>query len=51
MKSGLFLSTNKLTTMSFVNAVYYPSWKAYHGKSPSCIQANSVTHVFYAFIR
>lgn len=37
--------------MAFVNAVYYPSWRVYKGKAPSCIRADSVTHVFYAFLR
>lgn len=34
-----------------VNAVYYPSWKVYKGKPPSCINVHSVTHIFYAFVR
>lgn len=36
---------------SFVNAVYYPSWKVYKGQPPSCLQVDKVTHVFYAFLR
>lgn len=37
--------------MTLANAVYYPSWQAYKGQTPSCIQADAVTHVFYAFLR
>ncbi|UNI14736.1 Chitinase [Purpureocillium takamizusanense] len=33
-----------------VNAVYYPSWKLYDGKPPSIVQAEVVTHVYYAFV-
>ncbi|OAQ84186.1 glycoside hydrolase family 18, chitinase [Purpureocillium lilacinum] len=33
-----------------VNAVYYPSWKLYDGKPPSVVQAEVVTHVYYAFV-
>ena len=34
-----------------VNAVYYPSWKVYKGKPPSCLDVSVTTHVFYAFVR
>ena len=33
-----------------VNAVYYPSWYYYNGKPPSVVQAEIVTHVYYAFV-
>ncbi|GJN82455.1 hypothetical protein PLIIFM63780_005995 [Purpureocillium lilacinum] len=33
-----------------VNAVYYPSWRAYKDKTPGTLDAASITHVFYAFV-
>lgn len=43
----------KLAKMSQarVNAVYYPSWRVYKGKPPSCLDLSVTTHVFYAFVR
>ena len=35
----------------YINAVYYPSWRVYKGFSPSKLQLELVTHVFYAFAR
>ncbi|CAH0044114.1 unnamed protein product [Clonostachys solani] len=37
--------------MPTVNAVYYPSWKVYNGKPPSCLNVQATTHILYAFIR
>lgn len=34
-----------------INAVYYPSWKIYKGHAPSELQAQYITHIFYAFAR
>lgn len=35
--------------MSLVNAVYYPNWRIYNNQPPSCLNIETVTHVFYAF--
>ncbi|CAG8954996.1 hypothetical protein HYFRA_00008685 [Hymenoscyphus fraxineus] len=36
---------------SYINAIYYPSWKVYKGRSPATLDISSVTHIFYAFAR
>ena len=48
-----FIANAKSTKMSetLANAVYYPSWKVYKGKTPSCLDVSVATHVFYAFVR
>jgi len=38
-------------TMPSVNAVYYPSWHVYKGRTPASIPISTVTHIYYAFIR
>jgi hypothetical protein len=50
---GAFHPATSITSsiMTLVNAVYYPSWRVYKNKSPSCMQGDIVTHVFYAFLR
>ena len=51
--SSSFIVCAKLAKMSQarVNAVYYPSWRVYKGKPPSCLDLSVTTHVFYAFVR
>jgi hypothetical protein len=34
----------------YINAVYYPSWRCYKERPPSCLDTASITHIFYAFI-
>ncbi|KAF5020365.1 hypothetical protein F66182_7614 [Fusarium sp. NRRL 66182] len=34
----------------YINAVYYPSWRCYKERPPSCLDTASITHVFYAFV-
>ncbi|KAK0610769.1 glycoside hydrolase superfamily [Immersiella caudata] len=34
-----------------INAVYYPSWRAYRGVTPATLPVDSITHILYAFIR
>ncbi|KAK7408084.1 hypothetical protein QQX98_009739 [Neonectria punicea] len=34
----------------YINAVYYPSWRVYKDKPPSCLDVASITHIFYAFV-
>ena len=34
-----------------VNAVYYPSWHVYKGRTPAQIPTDTITHIYYAFIR
>ncbi len=34
----------------YINAVYYPSWRCYKERPPSCLDTASVTHIFYAFV-
>jgi chitinase len=38
-------------TTGFVNAVYYPNWRAYKGQAPATLNLDSVSHVFYAFAK
>ncbi|KAM0414212.1 hypothetical protein ACHAPD_007457 [Fusarium lateritium] len=33
-----------------INAVYYPSWRCYKERPPSCLDVSSITHIFYAFV-
>ncbi|KAM0281618.1 hypothetical protein ACHAO9_010614 [Fusarium lateritium] len=34
----------------YINAVYYPSWRCYKERPPSCLDTASITHIFYAFV-
>ncbi|KAK4447324.1 glycoside hydrolase family 18 protein [Podospora aff. communis PSN243] len=34
-----------------INAVYYPSWRAYRGITPATLPVECITHIVYAFIR
>ncbi|CEF79098.1 hypothetical protein FGSG_04143 [Fusarium graminearum PH-1] len=34
----------------YINAVYYPSWRCYKERPPSCLDISSITHIFYAFV-
>ncbi|KAH6976085.1 glycoside hydrolase superfamily [Ilyonectria sp. MPI-CAGE-AT-0026] len=34
----------------YINAVYYPSWRVYKDRPPSCLDVASITHIFYAFV-
>ncbi|KAI1393197.1 glycoside hydrolase family 18 protein [Hypoxylon trugodes] len=36
---------------SFVNAVYYPSWRVYKGLPPSTMQLDYINRIYYAFVR
>ncbi|KAI1206571.1 glycoside hydrolase family 18 protein [Annulohypoxylon truncatum] len=36
---------------TFLNTVYYPSWRVYKGFPPSTLQLNCIDQVFYAFAR
>lgn len=33
----------------YVNGVYYPNWKVYDQKTPSTLNPEWISHVFYAF--
>ncbi|KAI1809145.1 glycoside hydrolase family 18 protein [Poronia punctata] len=39
------------TRCSLINAVYYPSWRVYHGFPPSSLQIERIDRVCYAFLR
>ncbi|KAF7559432.1 hypothetical protein G7046_g4714 [Stylonectria norvegica] len=36
--------------LQYANAVYYPSWRIYKNKPPSCLDTKAITHIFYAFV-
>ncbi|KAI2609158.1 glycoside hydrolase family 18 protein [Hypoxylon sp. NC1633] len=38
-------------SQSFVNAVYYPSWRIYKNFPPSSLQLDCIDQVYYAFVR
>ncbi|XDG00444.1 hypothetical protein ABKA04_000059 [Annulohypoxylon sp. FPYF3050] len=38
-------------TPTFLNTVYYPSWRVYKGFPPSSLQLPCIDQVFYAFVR
>ncbi|KAJ3530749.1 hypothetical protein NM208_g9189 [Fusarium decemcellulare] len=37
-------------SIQYANAVYYPSWRVYKDRPPSCLDTSSITHIFYAFV-
>ncbi|KAF4461808.1 chitinase 1 [Fusarium albosuccineum] len=37
-------------SVQYANAVYYPSWRVYKDRPPSCLDTASITHIFYAFV-
>ncbi|KAL1634156.1 hypothetical protein SLS56_002459 [Neofusicoccum ribis] len=42
---------NPARAQDFVHGAYYPSWKIYRKKAPSCMNLDIISHVYYAFVR
>ncbi|KAI9699187.1 MAG: hypothetical protein M1820_007266 [Bogoriella megaspora] len=48
MEQTMLLNSPPAVDM-FINAVYYPNWAIYNQKSPSLLNVDVVSHIFYAF--